>query len=433
MPERRLIRGGHSQTARRFSRRARARAIGCGLAACGLFTATVCVESQAAALEVRGAPASFISQFSPSDIAKIDAAAGQSLGHQITGVVVSVSDPARGTLLKAYGKAAAGGRRMTPDVHYRTASVTKALTAQAILRLGDQGKLSLSDTIRKYVADFPNGSKITLHDLLGMRGGVYNYTDDAQFLGQYAKNPLWPGWTPDDAVKIMKRHAEDFRPHGTKTVYSDSEYILLGVVIQKVTGQPADVYISRTIQDLGLKNTTFPATDVNLPRPYSNGYWYTPPAGSPLPLCPTAGPSTNSPSPSGSDCHVDMTRGNPQVPWTAGAVVSTVSDMTRLAPELATGAGLKPATAKERQEWTSMSNPGSDVPLEYGLGLMRIGDWIGHDGAIFGYSTMVFYLPSRKSSVVVMANASNAESVTALDLWGKVVTQLYPDTLSGRR
>lgn len=401
---------------------------------CGLLAATVSTESQASALETRTAAPSFITSFSPSDIAKIDAAAEQTLGNQITGVVISVSDPARGTLLKAYGKAARDGRQMTPDVHYRTASVTKALTAQAILRLADQGKLSLNDTIGKYVADFPNGNKITLRELLGMRGGVYNYTDDAAFLDHYARNPLWPGWKPDDAVKIMKRHAKDFRPPNTKTVYSDSEYILLGAVIEKVAKQPADVYIGKTIRDLGLKNTTFPATDVNLPLPFANGYWYTPPDGSPLPLCPTVGPSTSPPSsPSGSDCQVDMTRDNPQVPWTAGAVVSTVSDMTVLAPELATGAGLKPATAKERRQWTSMSNPGSSVPLEYGLGLMRVGDWIGHDGAIFGYSTMVFYLPSQKSTVVVMANASNAESVTALDLWGKVVTQLYPDTLSIRR
>ncbi|MFE0679094.1 serine hydrolase domain-containing protein [Streptomyces sp. NPDC058867] len=366
--------------------------------------------------------------FTPGQIAKIDSAAEATLDDQISGVVVSVSDPERGTILKAYGDAQRGGSPMTPDVHYRVASVTKTFTAHAVLQLVDQGELSLQDPIEEYVPGLPNGERITIRDLLGMRGGVYDYVNDPAFIDQYAKDPLWPGWKVEDAVDIMKAHADEFRTPDTKTVYSNSEYVLLGLVVEKVTGQPVDTYINNTAGDLGLKETTFPTTRTSLPSPYANGYWYYPPKGTPpKPSCTTDTPSPGATGASLPRCGRDVTRSNPLVPWTAGAVVSTVPDMTEYAAQLATGVGLKPRTAKLRQDWTSLSNEG--IRLQYGLGVMRVGDWVGHDGAIFGYSDMVFYLPSKKATVVVMTNASDAEAVTSTPLWGEIVKELYPGSL----
>nr|WP_281376399.1 serine hydrolase domain-containing protein [Actinomycetospora corticicola] len=114
----------------------------------------------------------------------------------ITGTVVSIVDPARGTFLKAYGTADTAGTPMTTDMHYRIASVSKTFTAHAVLQLVGQGRLSLDAPLAQFVPDIPNGDAITVRDLLGMRGGVYDFTADADFDRRYEADPTLPGWTP---------------------------------------------------------------------------------------------------------------------------------------------------------------------------------------------------------------------------------------------
>jgi D-alanyl-D-alanine carboxypeptidase len=123
----------------------------------------------------------------------------------------------------------------------------------------------------------------------------------------------------------------------------------------------------------------------------------------------------------------DATASNPLVPWTAGALVSTVADMTRYAPMVATGAGLPPEMAAQRQTWTPMTTEG--VRVQYGLGVRKVGDWIGHEGTMLGYSNMVFHLPATGATVVVMVNAVSPNSAPAADLWLEIVQLLYPDSL----
>ena len=101
--------------------------------------------------------------------------------------------------------------------------------------------------------------------------------------------------------------------------------------------------------------------------------------------------------------------------------------MTRYAPLVATGAGLPPEIAAQRQTWTRMS--AEAVPLQYGLGVQKVGDWVGHDGTMLGYSNMVFHRPATGTTVVVMVNAVSMSSAPAADLWLKVVQLLYPDSL----
>ena len=108
-------------------------------------------------------------------------------------------------------------------------------------------------------------------------------------------------------------------------------------------------------------------------------------------------------------------------------MVSTVPDMLRYAVQLGTGAGLAPATAGQRQSWTPLTTSG--VRLQYGLGITQLGDWVGHDGSIFGYSNMVFYLPSEQAAVVVASNAADEIAVPSQALWGEIVKALYPESL----
>ena len=321
--------------------------------------------------------------------------------------MVGIVDPKRGTVLRAYGTADTAGAPVTPDLHYRIASVTKTFTADAVLRLVDEGKVALTDPISRYVADIPNGDAITVRDLLGMRSGAYDFADDKAFFERYSAEPTLP-WTDDDSLAIMRAHAAEFTPPNQKTVYNNSNYVLLGYVITKASGQPAPQYITGLVRELGLANTSYPSGDA-LPEPYLRGY---------------LADGTTPPPPGG---YRDVTASNPAVAGTAGAMVSTVPDMLRYAAQLGTGAGLAPATAGQRQSWTPLTTSG--VRLQYGLGVTQLGDWVGHDGSIFGYSNMVFYLPSEQAAVVVASNAADEIAVPSQALWGEIVKALYPESL----
>jgi D-alanyl-D-alanine carboxypeptidase len=347
----------------------------------------------------------------PDVAATIEAAANDQLHNGIIGSIVSLSDPAKGTYLKAFGRADTAGTPMTTDMHYRIGSVTKTFTGAAILRLVEEQKVALNDPISRYVDDIPHGDTITVGNLLAMRGGVYDLTRDAEFGHRLDVDPTFPGWTSDDALKIIRAHGGDFTSSDTKSVYSNSEYVLLGYVLQKASGQSAQNAISSLIAQLGLPDTTFPSNDT-IPAPFCHGYTITgsPPAGS---------------TPAGA--YRDTTAINPLVPWAAGALISTVPDMTKYAPELATGVGLMPATAALRQTWGSLEGLGPR--RQYGLGVARLGDWVGHEGSIGGYTDMVFYLPQQKATLVVMTNAADGNSEPAFDLWREVAHQLYPGSL----
>jgi D-alanyl-D-alanine carboxypeptidase len=370
--------------------------------ACGLAL-TACAPAGPSAAP-SAAPAA---GFTADQLAAIDAAAAASLKNGITGTVVGIVDPKRGTVLRAYGTADTAGAPVTPDLHYRIASVTKTFTADAVLRLVDEGKVALTDPISRYVADIPNGDAITVHDLLAMRSGAYDFPDDKAFFERYSAEPTLP-WTDDDTLAIMRAHAAEFTPPNQKTVYNNSNYVLLGYVIAKAAGRPAPEYLADVIRDLGLQNTSYPSGDA-LPEPFLRGY-----------LADGAAPP-----PAGG--YRDVTASNPAVAGTAGAMVSTVPDMLRYAVQLGTGAGLAPATAGQRQSWTPLTASG--VRLQYGLGITQLGDWVGHDGSIFGYSNMVFYLPSEQAAVVVTSNAADEIAVPSQALWGEIVKALYPDSL----
>jgi D-alanyl-D-alanine carboxypeptidase len=381
-------------------------------AVAGVLTLAACAPASPTTPAQPAAPsasatATASADFTADQLARIDDAAAKSLVNGMTGAVVSVVDPARGTLLKAYGSADAAGTPLRPDAHYRIASVTKTFTAYAVLRLVDEGKVALTDPVSRYVADIPNGDTITVRDLLAMRSGGYDFTDDNSFFDRYLAEPTMP-WTDDDTLAIIRAHAAEFTPPNQQTKYDNSNYVLLGLVIAKASGQPTPQYLAGLIRELDLPATSYPSDDA-LPEPALRGY---------------LGDGA-SPAPPGG--YRDVTTSNPAVAGAAGAMVSTVPDMARYAALLATGSGLAPATAAQRQSWTPLTNSG--VRLQYGLGVTQLGDWIGHDGSIFGYSDMVFYLPSQQATVVVASNVADAQAVPSQALWGEIVKILYPDSL----
>ncbi|NMN94681.1 serine hydrolase domain-containing protein [Antrihabitans stalactiti] len=207
------------------------------------------------------------------------------------------------------------------DDYGRIASISKTFTATAILQLVDQKKLSLDDKLESFVPGIVNGAKISIRDLLDMRSGLYDFTADDAFVNAFDANPTI-AWTPEQAVDIVRAHPADFEP-GAKTVYCDSNYILLGLILEKVTGRKADDVINNDVVAKlpGLSHTNFP-TGFTVPEPHPTAYL----------------PDENDPS----RPPTVVNEVNPAVGWTAGAMTSTVDDLKVWTRELTDGKLLSP-------------------------------------------------------------------------------------------
>ena len=292
------------------------------------------------------------------------------------GLVVGISIPGRGAFTRAFGVSDITTKTpMKPEDHIRIASITKSFVAVAALRLVDQGKLKLDDKLANWIEGISNGDKITIRDLLGMRSGIYDFTSDQKFLADFTADPLM-AFSPQDVVAIVKRHEPDFAP-GEKVVYCDTNYIFLGMIIEKVTGRPVgDMICDDILGPLAIGETSFPTTSA-MPEPFSRGYF----AGE-----------------DGKGELRDFTASNPAVAWSAGAMISTLDDLRIWAKVLATGALLKPETHAEQMKFGAIAT--KPINVGYGLGIANFGGLVGHNGAIFGYTTAMFDVPppTRRSS-----------------------------------
>lgn len=206
---------------------------------------------------------------------------------------------------------------MSTDLHMRIGSVTKTFTGTLILQLAQDGELSLNDKINEYVPGIPNGKKITLRMLANMTSGIASYyTDD--FLDQYFGAPETI-FTPDELIAFGVSASPIFKP-GAEFNYSNTNTILLGKVIEQVTGQPvAAVLQQRILGPLGLTNTSFPDTSPVIPDPHPQGYTL---QGGAEPDDPT-----------------NATDWNPSFGWTAGGMISTLEDLLVYDRALGTGQG----------------------------------------------------------------------------------------------
>ena len=315
---------------------------------------------------------------------QLDTAVRRVMGEAgIPGVSVGIWTPDKGQYVKSFGVADKNtGRSMRPDLFMRIGSETKTFTVTAMLQLVDQKKIGLDDTIGKYMAGVPNGNKITLRQLAGMRSGLFNYSADDSFYKALTSNPRKP-FTPQQLLSYSFKHPVQFAP-GAKFEYSNTNLILLGLVVEKISGQSLAGYIQQHIlAPAGLTHTLFP-TGSEFPRPHSQGY-------------------TNQ---TASGKVEDAADWNPSWGWAAGAMISQLRDMRVWARTVATGqlpSGkrlISPALQKQR-----LITPATPIPgTGYGLGIFDVQGWIGHNGSLPGYESLTVYLPEARATLVVLLN-----------------------------
>jgi D-alanyl-D-alanine carboxypeptidase len=287
--------------------------------------------------------------------------------------------------------------------HGRIGSITKPFVATAILTLVGEGKLTLDDTLEQYIAGIPNGNTITIRQLLSMSAGVWSYTADNDLIASFQSDPMTP-WTIDQTIELIRSHPADYPP-GEKVVYSDSNYVLLGRILELVTDQPAsEVIRTRVLEPLGLTGTRFPADDEpDVPVPTLGSYM---PVDGSLVAVP------------------DL---NPTFAWTAGAMTSTATDLAVLARELTDSTLLTPELQAERltiTPFTGVANAG------YGLGVIQVRDLTGHTGAINGGGASMLRYAGGDATFVVLVNASSNFENVADVIVNSLMADLYPDQAS---
>jgi D-alanyl-D-alanine carboxypeptidase len=298
----------------------------------------------------------------------------------IPGAVVGVWIPGKAPFMKAIGLSNISPKKpMALDDKFRVGSNTKTFVVTVLLQLVDEKKLSLDDPLSKFNlgVKVPNAENITVRQLCQMESGLL----DVYHAPELDKMDITVNskFTPQELVAIAVKNPPLFAP-GAKWNYSNTNYLLLGLIIEAVTKNTvADEIKNRLIVPLELKNTSFPVTDPALPAPFSHGYAL----------------DKNS---NWEDNTVSLP---PSLTWAAGVMVSDMADMKRWVKDYVSGTTNSPATQKARLTCVPIGKEG----LSFGLGIGCSGGWFGYTGGIPGYNTGAYYLPAKDATIIAFVNS----------------------------
>jgi D-alanyl-D-alanine carboxypeptidase len=342
------------------------------------------------------------------------------------GAVVLVRSPELGDWTATFGTRAIGSSApITRADHVRIGSNTKTWTGTVVLQLVDEGKLALDDAVAKYRPDVPNGPNITIEHLLTMRSGLYNYSETLELNRTLDTDPT-KAWAPEELLALAYRQPPYFPP-GQGYHYSNTNTVLLGLIVEQLTGHPIErAFQTRIFTPLGLANTRFPARNDNaLPVPFARGYQFGTNvetiASEVLPAPQQAAAKAGTLKP------FDATLNNPSWAWSAGAGISTVDDLARYAEALVGGGLLSEAMQRRRLASIRPVDPGNPG-IGYGWGLAKLGPLYGHTGELPGYNSVMAHDPEQKITIIVWSslNAAPDGRPPAVEMAKAIVAELYP-------
>ncbi|MGW7083748.1 serine hydrolase domain-containing protein [Streptomyces sp. NPDC054871] len=290
---------------------------------------------------------------------------------------------------------------------YRVGSVTKTFVATVVLQLVAEKKLSLDDKVGRWLPGVVeghghDGDRITVRQLLNHTSGIFNVTADAGFRDKVFTEKFlahrYDTWTPGQQVAIAMRHKPDFAP-GTAWKYSNTNYVLAGMIIEKVTGESyGDEIRRRVIKPLGLRATSVPGTNPKMPQPSSRAYTKL-----------SAAPDAK---------NHDVTELNPTVAGASGGMISSSADLNRFYTALLRG---KLLPKKQLAEMKTTVPEGEDDPgARYGLGLgsrkMSCGKVVwGHGGDIHGSATLAMTTADGSHALALNFNGPGGDGPSVID------------------
>ena len=287
------------------------------------------------------------------------------LKFNIPGAVMMVEDPQGKRKTYRTGVRKIGSRKpMSSKLKFRIGSITKTFVSSLVLMLVEEGRLSLDTEVHEILPDLvPEESHVTVRNLLHMRSCLSNFTVEDDFLRLFREQPSLL-WTPECLLSFETK--EQCSP-GFDFEYNNANYILLGLIIEKMTGDTFEHQVSkRILEPLSLNSTTFPVERVDISAPYAKGYDYNPKTGviSDLSL-----------------------RINPSWAWCSGNGVSTAQDLMVWLKAFLGGFGISEKLLYEQLEFRPVTYDG----IDYGLGVMNKYTAIGHNGNFAGiYTSLAF-------------------------------------------
>jgi D-alanyl-D-alanine carboxypeptidase len=308
--------------------------------------------------------------------------------------------------------AAAGTQNLSSTVpvsassRFRIGSITKTFVATVVLQLVDEGRLALDDPIERHLpGTVPGGATITVRQLLNHTSGVYDYAHERDWsTNRWRGETRFRTYRPQELLAVGFAKPPYFPP-GQGWHYSNTNYVIAGLLVERLTGKPYGAAITeRVIRPLRLNQTTVPGTDPTLPDPHAHGY------------AEVAGE------------FVDATEMNPSLDWAAGEMISTAGDLNRFVSALLRGE-LTSAAALAAMRESIETAPGQ--LFRYGLGLQQFdlpcGTTVfGHGGELLGYLTYAFATEDGSRQLTLSYNPLRKAEVTAETVIGIAAESFCP-------
>jgi D-alanyl-D-alanine carboxypeptidase len=335
----------------------------------------------------------------------------------IPGAVISVSIPGQAPWSGSSGIAARQtGKPMTPDTRVRIASISKVFTAVVILQLVEEGRIELDAPLATWFPDLvPNAGQITVRNLLSHTTGLYDYLEDRNFVNRAYRQPD-RSWAPRELVEYAALFPAAFRP-GAKGAwdYSSTNYVILGMIAEQVTGRPLAVEMrQRIFEPLELADTFF-APEEQVRGAQARGY-------------------SNA---------IDQTNAPMTLVFATANIVSTADNVRRFAEGLFGGRLLQPATLELMKTFVGGKGQYNMPALEYGLGIMRnrlpvgrgpngqprpaaVTTVMGHIGGFGGFRSAVWFAPESGITLALGVNQAVTDP-------NKLATRVFDALLTHER
>ena len=300
---------------------------------------------------------------------------------------LAVVEQGKVAYLQAYGNARLDPQTpATSEMRYSIGSISKQFTAAAILMLAEEGSLSLDDPVSKYVSGLTRGNEVTIRELLSHTSGYQDYWPQDYVMPMMLK-PV----TPNEILDRWARILLDFDP-GTKWQYSNTNYVIAGVIVEKVSGMPLWTLLGkRVFTPLGMKSIA-DTNEKALPPSDPRGYFRY--ALGPLHPSPKEGPGWM---------------------FAAGELAMTAEDLAKWDISIINQTVLKPASYQEMETVVLLKN---GAPTRYGLGVgvstvegHRV---LAHGGEVSGFTAENIVLPDDKIAIVVLTNQDAAEAASQI-------------------
>jgi CubicO group peptidase (beta-lactamase class C family) len=367
----------------------------------------------------------------PGDRAEAIVAIARDIMEQqdVKAVIVRVTIDGQEIVTDALGESMTGVPATT-EMHFRNGAVAISYISTLLLRLVDQNVVTLDDRVATWLPDLPDADQVALRMLANMTAGYPDFVQNAGFIQALYEDPFRQ-WTPEEQIAIGLSTPRVFAP-GTNWDYSHTNYVILGQALEKITGQPLNVALQeQVLGPMGLRNTVA---------------WSTPEITEPVLHAFSSERRQPLGIPAGTRFYEESTYWNPSWTLAKGAIqTSDIVDLTTSAVAIGEGTLLSP-TSHQAQIAPDLLGFGSplkgcpnchtlDETYNYGLGIVRTGDWIVQNPLFAGCGAVIGYLPAGNIAIAVATtfnegafdDQGNYRYASHAEIFAAIGTHLAPD------